>query len=187
MMPDQQTEQQTEQQTLDLDIDAERSAVVEALLFARGEPEDVGVLASALGWSKAEVSRALDELEHDLSAGRRGIMLQRDGQHVQLVTAPRFGALVERMLRIERTVRLSPAALETLAIIAYRQPVTRPEIEAVRGVDCSGVLANLVARDLIEIVGTRSALGNPREFGTTAAFLAFFGLSSLDDLPPAGE
>lgn len=180
-------DQQTEQRSLDLDIDAERSAAVEALLFARGEPEDAGVLASALGWSLAEVNRALDELERDLRTARRGIMLQRDGQQVQLVTAPRFGALVERMLRIERTVRLSPAALETLAIIAYRQPVTRPEIEAVRGVDCSGVLANLVARELIEVVGTRNALGNPREFGTTAAFLSFFGLSSLEDLPPAGE
>lgn len=173
-----------------LDIDAassERQAALEALLFARGEPEEVSVLATVLGWSQAEVNRGLDDLAHDLVEGGRGIVLQRDGSRAQLVSAPRFGGLIQRMLMIERTVRLSPAALETLAIIAYRQPVTRPEIEAVRGVDSSGVLSNLVARDLIEIAGRRSTLGNPHEYVTTAAFLGFFGLSSLDDLPDAAE
>lgn len=165
----------------------ERAAALEALLFARGELEEIGVLASALGWTPAAVERGLDELGQLLVEEGRGINLQRDGSRVQLVSAPRFGALVQRMLMIERTVRLSPAALETLAIIAYRQPVTRPEIEAVRGVDCSGVLSNLVARDLIEITGRRNTLGNPHEYGTTAAFLSFFGLASLSDLPAAGE
>lgn len=165
----------------------ERAAAVEALLFARGEAEDVGNLAKALGWSPAAVNRTLDELAAQLVAEGRGIMLQRNGDSVQLVSAPRFGALVEKLLMIERTVRLSPAALETLAIIAYRQPVTRPEIEAVRGVDCSGVLSNLVARDLVEITGRRNTLGNPMEYGTTAAFLSFFGLASLQDLPQVGE
>jgi segregation and condensation protein B len=165
----------------------ERAAAVEALLFARGEPEDVSILASALGWTHADVNRSLDELARQLSDNGRGIMLQRDGDSVQLVTAPRFGMLVERMLLIERTIRLSPAALETLAIIAYRQPVTRPEIEAVRGVDCSGVLSNLIARDLVESTGRRTTLGNPYEYSTTAAFLGFFGLASLDDLPTPGE
>ena len=174
------------QQALDIDTGTaqERAAVVEALLFARGEQEEVGVLAATLGWTPAAVNRALDELGRQLQESGRGIILQRDGDKAQLVTAPRFGALVERMLMIERTVRLSPAALETLAIIAYRQPVTRAEIEAVRGVDSSGVLSNLVARDLIEVVGRRNTLGNPHEYGTTAAFLGFFGLSSLEDLPP---
>lgn len=177
------------QGALDLDsTDAgERAAALEALLFARGEPEEVSVLATALDWSQTAVNRGLDELGRDLAESGRGVILQRDGSRAQLVTAPRFGALVERMLMIERTVRLSPAALETLAIIAYRQPVTRPEIEAVRGVDSSGVLSNLVARDLVEITGRRNTLGNPHEYVTTSAFLGFFGLSSLDDLPPAGE
>lgn len=174
-----------------LDIDdgtsQERAAALEALLFARGEPEEIGILARVLGWSDAAVERGLDDLARSLNEQARGIMLQRNGSQVQLVSAPRFGALIERMLLIERTVRLSPAALETLAIVAYRQPVTRPEIEAVRGVDCSGVLSNLVARELVEIVGRRNTLGNPHEYATTAAFLGFFGLASLDDLPPAGE
>lgn len=174
-----------------LDIDAgsasERAAVVEALLFARGEAEEVDVLATALGWTPAAVNRALDELGTLLSESGRGVMLQRDGNHAQLVTSPRFGALVERMLMIERTVRLSPAALETLAIVAYRQPVTRPEIEAVRGVDSSGVLSNLVAREMVEITGRRGTLGNPHEYATTSAFLSFFGLGSLEDLPKVEE
>jgi segregation and condensation protein B len=165
----------------------ERAAAVEALLFARGEPEDVSILASALGWTPAAVNRSLDDLARQLIENGRGIMLQRDGDSVRLVTAPRFGALVERLLLIERTIRLSPAALETLAIIAYRQPVTRPEIEAVRGVDCSGVLSNLIARELVETTGRRSTLGNPHEYRTTAAFLGFFGLASLEDLPQPGE
>lgn len=165
----------------------ERAAALEALLFARGEPEEVGILGTVLGWPVEAVNSGLDDLARQLQQSNRGIMLQRDGNRVQLVTAPRFGALIERMLLIERTVRLSPAALETLAIVAYRQPVTRPEIEAVRGVDSSGVLSNLVARDLVEIVGRRATLGNPHEYATTAAFLGFFGLASLEDLPPAGE
>jgi segregation and condensation protein B len=165
----------------------ERAAALEALLFARGEPEEVSILATTLGWPQAAVNRALDDLGRSLLEGGRGIILQRDGSRVQLVSAPRFGALVQRMLMIERTVRLSPAALETLAIVAYRQPVTRPEIEAVRGVDSSGVLSNLVARDLVEVTGRRGTLGNPHEYGTTAAFLNFFGLASLDELPDVTE
>lgn len=180
---------QNPQTALDIDIGtpAERSAMLEALLFARGEAEEVSVLATVLGWTPAAVDRALNELGTCLSDSGRGIILQRDGGRAELVSAPRFGAIVQRMLMIERTVKLSPAALETLAIVAYRQPVTRPEIEAVRGVDSSGVLSNLAARDLVEIIGRRNTLGNPHEYATTAAFLSFFGLSSLEDLPVVGE
>lgn len=179
----------TQQTALDIETGTarERAAVLEAMLFARGEAEDTSVLASVLGWTPAAVERALDELERSLRDEGRGIMLQRSGNHVQLVSAPRFGTLIERLLMVERTVRLSPAALETLSIIAYRQPVTRPEIEAVRGVDCSGVLSNLLARELVEITGRRPTLGNPREYATTPAFLSFFGLGSLDDLPQVEE
>jgi segregation and condensation protein B len=88
---------------------------------------------------------------------------------------------------MERTVKLSSAALETLALVAYRQPVTRSEIEAIRGVDSSGVLATLVARELVEPLGRRSTPGNPVEYGTTPAFLQFFGLTSLDELPAVAD
>lgn len=178
-----------QQSALDIDTGTpgEQAAVLEALLFARGEAEEVSVLAAALGWTPAAVNGALDDLGVHLIESGRGIVLQRDGSRAELVSAPRFGALVQRMLLIERTVRLSPAALETLAIVAYRQPVTRPEIEAVRGVDSSGVLSNLVARELVEITGRRNTLGNPHEYATTGAFLNFFGLPSLDDLPAVGD
>src|SRR5690349_21754370 len=124
-------------------------AAVEALLFATGQPEEVATLAGALGWSQAEVLRAITDLEGALADQKRGLVLQRDGARVQLVTDPRFGQPVARLLGMERTARLSSAALETLALVAYRQPVTRAEIEAIRGVDSSGVLATLVARELV--------------------------------------
>lgn len=157
--------------------------VLEALLFASGEPEDVPTLAAALDWSQADVRRALVALEEELRATPRGIALQHDGERVQLVTIARYGRAVARLLGIERQARLSSASLETLAIVAYRQPIIRPEIEAIRGVDSSGVLATLVARELVEARGRRSGPGNPVEYGTTGAFLRFFGMTSLDELP----
>lgn len=171
---------------LSLDIVPVDEAVpaLEALLFASGEPEDIATLAAALEWSHGDVRRGLDALAAHLDAHPRGVALQRDGDRVQLVTSARFGRAVERLLGIERQVRLSSAALETLAIVAYRQPIIRPEIEAIRGVDSSGVLATLVARELVEARGRRSGPGNPVEYGTTGAFLRFFGMASIDDLPP---
>ena len=166
---------------------AEGVAAVEALLFASGEAEDIATLAGALGWSVADVQQGVDALARMLEAGGRGLALQRNGDSVQLVTAPRFGPAVSRLLGMERQAKLSGAALETLALVAYRQPITRGEIEAVRGVDSSGVLATLVSRELVEVRGRRSGPGNPVEYGTTPAFLQFFGLTSLDQLPSAGD
>jgi segregation and condensation protein B len=162
-------------------------AAVEALLFASGEPEEAATLAGALGWPKAAVIDALAVLDQRLREQHRGLALQRDGERVQLVTAPRFGQAVARLLGMERSAKLSGAALETLALIAYRQPITRAEIEAIRGVDSSGVLSTLVARELVEPRGRRAAPGNPVEYGTTAPFLQFFGLASLSDLPPLSD
>lgn len=173
-------------QQLALDIVPIDEAIpaIEALLFASGEAEDVPTLAAALEWSQRDIRRAIEALEEDLRTQPRGITLQRDGDRVRLVTVPRYGRAVERLLGIERQVKLSSAALETLAIVAYRQPIIRPEIEAIRGVDSSGVLATLVARELVEARGRRVGPGNPVEYGTTASFLQFFGLASLDALPP---
>ena len=117
----------------------------------------------------------------------RGWILQHHGEHVQLTTAPRFADYVRRFLGIERQSRLSSAALESLAIVAYRQPVTRSEIESVRGVDCTGVLATLMQRNLVEAVGRQDSPGNPILYGTTPEFLMHFGLGSLDELPPLGD
>ena len=177
---------QTELAIVAVDL-AEAVAAVEALLFASGEAEDIATLAGALGWSVADVQQGVDALARTLELGDRGLALQRNRDSVQLVTAPRFGPAVSRLLGMERQAKLSGAALETLALVAYRQPITRGEIEAVRGVDSSGVLATLVSRELVEVRGRRSGPGNPVEYGTTAAFLQFFGLTSLDQLPSAGD
>ncbi len=179
----------SEQPSLDLSVvsSEESAAAIEALLFASGSAEDVPTLAAALGWSQSDVKRGLDVLDAQLRDGSRGVLLQRDGDGVQLVSAPRFGQPIARLLGMERTTKLSSAALETLALVAYRQPVTRSEIEAIRGVDSSGVLATLVARELVELRGRRSTPGNPVDYGTTPGFLQFFGLTSLDELPPLSD
>lgn len=177
------------QPVLELNVESpeEAAAAIEALLFASGSAEEASTLAAALGWSLRDVKRGLDVLDQQLRDSRRGVLLQRTGETVQLVSAPRFGQPIARLLGMERTVKLSSAALETLALVAYRQPVTRSEIESIRGVDSSGVLATLVARELIESRGRRSTPGNPVEYGTTAGFLQFFGLTSLDELPPLSD
>jgi segregation and condensation protein B len=139
-------------------------------------------LAAAAGCAEAEVAEALNALALQLE--ERGIRLQRHGDHVQLVTAPEAAAAVERFLGLDVTVRLSNAALETLAVIAYRQPVTRAQIEQVRGVSADRAIATLLAHGLIEEVGRLETVGRPALFGTTVEFLEHFGLRSLADLPP---
>lgn len=161
----------------------DRLALVEALLLAAVEPPTVEDLAQGAGLTPAEIEATLTELELQ---EERGWVIQRHGRTVQLATAPRFAAYVRRFLKLEREARLSPAALETLAIVAYQQPVTRAEIEGIRGVDCAGVLATLHARGLIEAVGRLPTPGHPIQYGTTPDFLRHFGLRSLAELPPLG-
>jgi segregation and condensation protein B len=162
----------------------ERAALIEALLLAAVEPPTIEDLAAGAGLTGPEVETALAELEQQ---DGRGWVIQRHGATLQLATAPRFAAHVRRFLGLEREARLSGAALEALAVVAYQQPVTRAEIEAIRGVDCSGVLATLHARGLIEAVGRLPTPGNPIQYGTTPDFLRHFGLRSLAELPPLGE
>lgn len=160
----------------------ELPAALEALLFVSPEPASPAQLATALEVSVAEVEQALQQLEADLQ--RRGLRLQRHAGRVQLTTAPEFAEAVERFLGLEATGRLSRAALETLAIIAYQQPVTRPYVDSVRGVNSDGVMKSLLARGLIQEVGRAEGPGRPILYGTTADFLRYFGLNSLSDLPP---
>ncbi|MCS7177855.1 MAG: SMC-Scp complex subunit ScpB [Anaerolineae bacterium] len=158
------------------------SGLVEALLFVADEPVSVDRLARALETPLVEVEAALEELERALQ--ERGLRLQRMGERVQLVTAPEAAPWVERFLGLGERRRLSQAALETLAIIAYRQPVSRPEIEAIRGVNCDSVLRTLLAAGLIEEAGRAPAPGRPILYVTTFAFLQHFGLTRPEDLPP---
>ena len=125
---------------------------------------------------------AAGELSHQLEG--RGLLLQRHQDQLQLVTHPSQAEVVRRVLRPEYPARLSPAAYETLAIIAYRQPLTRARIEEIRGVNCEAVLESLEEKGLIAEVGRLETPGTPRLFGTTIKFLQILGLGSLDELPP---
>jgi segregation and condensation protein B len=164
--------------------DAELSALIEALLLVAPGPATTEELAQGAGVERHRIEAALSGLERSVD---RGWVVQRHGERMQLATSPRFSVQVRRFLGLERETRLSTAALETLAVVAYRQPVTRAEIEGVRGVDSSGVLTTLLSRGLIEAVGRLAAPGNPFQYGTTPDFLLHFGLRSLADLPPLGQ
>lgn len=156
-------------------------AQLEALLFVAERPLSRREIASVAGVDRAVVDERLGDLEVSLAS--RGIRLLLAGDRVELATAPEAGALVARYVGAE-PVRLSPAALETLAIIAYRQPVTRAAIERIRGVDSDYTVRTLLHRRLIEEQGRAESPGRPILYGTGFEFLERFGLTSLDDLPP---
>lgn len=155
--------------------------IIEGLLFVASEPVTAKQLAAAVECTPAEVETALEALQTALK--ERGIRLQRHGQRLQLVTAPELADYVENLLGLSLSGKLSTPALETLAIVAYRQPITRPEIEAIRGVNSDGVLRTLLNKGLVEEVGRLDTVGHPMLFGTTFEFLRFFGLEQLQDLP----
>jgi segregation and condensation protein B len=161
------------------------AASVEGLLFVADAPVSVGCLSEALQVTSGQVEQALAELE--AACANRGLRLQRAGSRVQFTTAPEVAPYVERFLGLEARTRLSRAALETLAIVAYRQPITRPEIESIRGVGSDSVLRTLLSVGLIEEVGRAPTVGRPILYGTTFEFLQHFGLCSLDELPPLEE
>jgi segregation and condensation protein B len=144
-------------------------------------PVAVSDLVKTLDASKQQVEQALTILD-DLYQ-TRGLRLQRNGSSVQLVTASDITGYVEKFLGLSISSKLSTAAMEVLGIVAYRQPMTRPEIEAIRGVNCDGVLRTLLSKGLIEEVGRLNTVGHPIQYGTTFEFLQYFGLSSLDELP----
>ncbi|MCC6177870.1 MAG: SMC-Scp complex subunit ScpB [Chloroflexi bacterium] len=154
---------------------------VVALLFAADEPLAVADLARILS---ARLSVVEQTVAHLLAEPPPGLMVQRDGDRLQLATAPASAPYVRRLRGLDDRARLSRAALEVLAVIAYRQPVTRAEVEAIRGVNGDRALSTLIQRGLVAEVGRKDALGRPVLFGTTLAFLEHLGLSSLDDLPP---
>jgi segregation and condensation protein B len=157
------------------------SATLEAILFSSNRPLKLRELQQAVGSDRTAVEQALDELKDVLEG--RGVMLMRHHDELNLATRPAYAAAVRRALRPEVSGKLSPAAYETLAIVAYQQPVPRSRIEEVRGVNCESVLTNLELRDLITEVGRGSGPGLPKLYGTTMRFLQVMGLESLDHLP----
>jgi segregation and condensation protein B len=158
-------------------------ACLEALLFVAGGPVSVQQLAVALERKQEEIEQSLKVLSQSYN-GKRGLSIQRHNGKIQLTTAPHLAEHVEKFLGLEATSRLSRAALETLAIIAYRQPITRPGIDAIRGVSSDGVLKSLLSKGLIQEAGRADGPGRPILFETTAEFLQHFGLSTIDELPP---
>lgn len=158
------------------------TAILEALLFVAPGPVTAYQLGIALNLSVSEVEKELDTLKSELLT--RGLRLQRHLGRYQLTSAPETAEVVELFLGLEATSRLSKAALEALAIVAYQQPVTRPQIDAVRGVNSDGVLKNLLSKGLIQEAGRTEGPGRPILYSTTSDFLQHFGLSSLDELPP---
>lgn len=159
----------------------ELACLVESLLFVAPEAVKVQTLADALEETPERIEEALVELVARQEG--RGLRVQRVGERAQLVTAPEAAAAIERFLGLDLTTRLSPAALETLAIIAYRQPVTRAQIDELRGVASDGVLRSLIHRGLVEQGERLEQAGRPFQFRTTFDFLQHFGLQSLNDLP----
>jgi len=159
----------------------ELKSLIESLLFVADRPSAVEDLATALEVDQEAIESALQALNAEYQD--RGIRLQRKGGQVQLISAQEAGPIIERFLGIEISGRLSAAALETLSIVAYRQPVTRSQIEAIRGVGSDGILRSLVRRGLLEAVGRAETVGRPILFGTTFEFLQQFGLQDLYELP----
>lgn len=170
-------------------IDArELKAILEAVLFVSPEPVPLARLLSILGTvSKAEVVQALGILTHDLDQDGRGIQLVQIAGGYRLVTKQEYGPWLKRMDKAKAAQKLSRSALESLAIIAYKQPLVRSEIEEIRGVETSGVLRTLCERKLVRIVGRKDVPGRPIMYGTTKFFLEHFGLQDLSQLPPLRE
>jgi segregation and condensation protein B len=159
-------------------------SILEALLFVSAEPIALSQLALSLDVPISLVEKGLNKLEEELQ--EQGLRLQRNAGRVQLTTAPEFAEIVERFLGLETTTHLSRAALETLAIVAYQQPVSRPQIEAIRGVSSDGVMRSLLGKGLVQEVGRSEGPGRPILYGSSADFLRHFGLNSLMELPPLG-
>lgn len=158
-------------------------SALEALLFVADEPVEVTSLAKVLAVMSEELYGALKTLAHQLAEHGRGLRLQEHNGKFQLVTLPTCAPLIETFLNIDTSTKLSAPALETLAIVAYRQPVTRAQIEAVRGVDSAGILRSLLQRGLVEEAGRLEGVGRPIVYNVTDLFMQHFGLTGLDELP----
>lgn len=163
---------------------SEQKRVVEAVLFLTEEPMKADRIATVLATSLAEAENLMQELKDDLAVANRGIQIVETATGFQMGTVPELAPFLERAFSEDVSSNLSTAALEALAIIAYKQPVTRIEIESIRGVRSEHILENLLKRKLIKISGRKEGPGRPLLYGTTADFLKYFGLKELTDLPP---
>jgi len=158
--------------------------IIEAILFVSGESVGVPELAQALELSEMETIHAVELLQKEYESQTRGITLKRYGDHLKLETRAEYAPYVERLLQPVQRQTLSQAAMETLAVIAYRQPTTKGDIELVRGVKCDYSVQSLLNKGLIKEVGRKEALGRPILYATTDMFLEHFGITDVRELPP---
>jgi len=162
--------------------------IIEGLLFVSGEPVALKRLKEALAeLEHATLRQLIDQLNAEYTQSQRAFRIQEVAGGYQLVTDPQLAPWMKRALELPRQDSLSRAALETLAIIAYRQPITKAEIEAIRGVDVTATLETLLERQFIRVAGRKETPGRPILYGTTAEFLRHFGLKELGDLPPMAQ
>ncbi|MEF3280703.1 MAG: SMC-Scp complex subunit ScpB [Elusimicrobiota bacterium] len=164
--------------------DVELKKIVETLLFITDEPLSVDTIAKICDVKDVKyISEILEELKHSYDMEKRAIAIMQVAGGWQMSTRPEYGIWIRKLYQNRLTLRLSNAALEVLAIVAFRQPITKAEIEAIRGVDSSGPIDTLVERMLITNVGRKETIGRPIMYGTTEEFLKQFGLNSIKDLP----
>jgi len=177
-----------EQSVMDKDILERTMAALEAVLVVAPEPVTLKEFSAALDFvARREIEEAVERLKDRYEKGRGGFVLREIAGGYQFATKPEYAGYVRRLFEDRKNRRLSRAAFETLAVVAYKQPTTRGEIEAIRGVNVSGTLQNLLEKDLVRVSGRKDGPGRPLMYGTTDAFLKVFGLASLDDLPREEE
>jgi segregation and condensation protein B len=162
-------------------------SAIEALLFVAGEPVTVSSLVKAIEMPESEIKKLMEELISDYRGKHSGILIVEIADGYQMVTNPDFGAWVKKFKNINQSGKLSPPTLEALAIIAYKQPITKLEIDQLRGVNSDGAVKSLLDKRLIKIVGKKETPGRPFLYGTTKEFLQYFGLKNLSDLPPIND
>ena len=165
----------------------ERKSLIEAMLFVSGEPVLASSLKEVLDISEAEIRQSMDELIAEYRERDRGILILEIAQGYQMVTNPVCAKILRKFTNTATSNKLSLPALETLAIVAYKQPLIRAEIEQIRGVNSDGVIKSLLDKRLIKIVGQKEAPGKPMLYGTTKEFLQYFGLKDLTELPTLKE
>ena len=157
--------------------------VIEALLFVSERPLALEKIKEVLGLDTVGIRKKLEELQAEYETANRGMRIIEIAGGFQMITAPTLAVFLKKLYKNRRAERLSKPALETLAIIAYKQPLTKLEIESIRNVNIDGMMQNLLDKGLVRICGRKKAPGRPFVYGTTRKFLEYFGLKSLEELP----
>ncbi len=165
----------------------EKKSLIEAMLFVSGEPVTLASLKGVLDIPEADLKQGVEELIAEYRERDRGLLILEIAQGFQMVTNPLYAKILRKFTNTATSNKLSMPALETLAIVAYKQPLIKPEIEQIRGVNSDGVIKSLLDKRLIRIVGQKEAPGKPLLYGTTKEFLQYFGLKDLTELPTLKE